>query len=287
MKAPKLHHYVPQFYLRRFTDGGGRLWVWDKLKDAIFQSSPKNVAAENNFYWMQELADAGHDPNTLERQLAVVEANVSMVTEQWLDWFCDLEFGKKIDIPEVNREEVALFIAVQYLRTLDAREIIGALGHIDPSDSKESVRLHTNLMWDLNVVHSIRDRIKNSIWIFGRNQTEVPFITSDNPVSFKTQDNRQWVRMGILLPGVYAVYPLSPDIVMYCYDRSNWEKLSKFDACLSPVRFTAELVESDNWGQVFMASRFVFSQMNKFDEAKDVADAIATNRYAPKMPKGD
>ena len=283
MTSSELHHYVPQFYLRRFTDRGGQLWVWDKLKDRIFQANPKKVAAENNFYWMQELADAGHDPNTMEKQLSESEANVSMVTDQWLDWFCDLEPGKRIDIPEINRAEVALFVAVQYLRTLDAREMVGALGGVDLVDS-ESARLHTNLMWDLRVVHIIRDRIKNSIWIFGRNQTEVPFITSDNPVSFKTPDNRQWVRAGILSPGVYAVYPLSPDIVMYCYDRASWEKLSKFDGCLSPVQFTEELVESDNCGQVFMASRFVFSQMNKFDKARDFADAIATNRYAPESP---
>ena len=59
MTSSELHHYVPQFYLRRFTDRGGQLWVWDKLKDRIFQANPKKVAAENNFYWMQELADAG------------------------------------------------------------------------------------------------------------------------------------------------------------------------------------------------------------------------------------
>ena len=284
MNAPKLHHYVPQFYLRRFVNSRGQLWVWDKLKDTIFQASPKKVAAENNFYWMHELADAGHDPNTMEKQLSHLEANVSMVTDQWLDWFCDLEPSKQIDIPEVNREEVALFIAVQFLRTLDTREVVGAFEKVDRADAKEGARLHTSLMWDLDVVRSIRDRIKKSIWIFGRNQTEAPFITSDNPVSFKTPDNRRWIRAGILSAGVYAVYPLSPDIVMYCYDRSSWEALSKFDGCLSPVQFSEQLVESDNCGQVFMANRFVFSQMNKFDKAKDFADAITTNRFAPKLP---
>jgi hypothetical protein len=34
-----------------------------------------------------------------------------------------------------------------------------------------------------------------------------------------------------------------------------------------------------------MASRFVFSPTNEFDSAKDFADAIATNRYAPKEPE--
>lgn len=286
MTEPKLHHYVPQFYLKRFADANSLLWVWDKLKDAIFKTSPKNVAAENNFYLMQELADAGHDPNTMEKQLAGLEANVAMITDQWIYWLSDLELGKKIDIPAINREEVALFIAVQFLRTLDQREIVGTLGNVDPNNTKELARMHTTLLWDLPIVHAIRDRIKNSVWIFGRNETEKPFITSDNPVAFKTPDNRQWMRAGILSPGVYAVYPLSPGIVMYCHDpNEGWESVSKFADCLSPVPFTDELVESDNTGQVFMASRFVFSPTNEFDSAKDFADAIATNRYAPKEPE--
>jgi hypothetical protein len=282
MTEPKLHHYVPQFYLKRFADANGRLWVWDKVKDTIFQTNPKNLAAESNFYWMKELADAGRDPNTLEKQLSGLEANVSLITDQWLYWLSDLELGKQIDIPEVNREEVALFVAVQWLRTLDQREIIGALAELDPTDAREHARQHTNLMWDLHIVNPIRDRIKSSVWIFGRNETEVPFITSDNPIAFKTPDNRQWTRGGILDPGVYAVYPLSPDIVMYCHDPvGKWSVVSKFHNCLSPVQFTEELVDSDNCGQVFMASRFVFSPTNKFDNAKDFAEAIATNRYGP------
>jgi hypothetical protein len=288
MSVPKLHHYVPQFYLKRFTDANGHLWVWDKIKNAVFQTNPKNVAGENNFYWMQELADAGHDPNTMEKQLASLEANVSLITDQWLYWLADLELGKQIEIPEENREEVALFIAVQWLRTKDQREIIGALADADPADSKEHARLHTAVMWELATVHAIRDRIKKSIWIFGRNETEMPFISSDNPIAFKTPDNRQWTRGGILAPGVYAVYPLSPGIVMYCHDpREGWEIISKHADCLSPVPFTEELVENDNTGQVFMASRFVFSPTNDFTHAKDFAEAIATGRYEPEeLEKG-
>ena len=100
MTEPKLHHYVPQFYLKRFADANSLLWVWDKLKDAIFKTSPKNVAAENNFYLMQELADAGHDPNTMEKQLAGLEANVAMITDQWIYWLSDLELGRRSTFPQ-------------------------------------------------------------------------------------------------------------------------------------------------------------------------------------------
>src|SRR6185437_3960879 len=100
MKEPKLHHYVPQFYLKRFTDPrDGLLWVWDKTSDRIFHANPINVAAEANFYTMQELAEAGHDPYTMEKQLSNVEGQMALVTDQWLYWFTQIELGTRIDIP--------------------------------------------------------------------------------------------------------------------------------------------------------------------------------------------
>lgn len=284
MTAPKLHHYVPQFYLRRFTGEGGQLWVWDKTRDVTFATKPGRIAAETNFYRMQELEDAGHDPYTMEKQLSELEASAALITNQWLGWITETSHGTPIDIPEPNREEIALFLAVQYLRTADTREVLGALSADETvvTGSKRQHQLHTTLLWDLKIVHKIRDRIRDSIWVFGRNETGVPFITSDNPVAFRTPDNRQWLRIGMLSPGVYVVYPLSPHVVMYCYDRGHpkWERTAKFDGCVSRVQFTAGMVEDENSGQVFMARRFLFSRMNDFHHARDFASSIGTDRYA-------
>jgi len=37
-----------------------------------FPSKSKKRSAENNFYTMQELADAGHDPYAMEKQLRML-----------------------------------------------------------------------------------------------------------------------------------------------------------------------------------------------------------------------
>lgn len=76
MSVPKLRHYVPQFYLlylRRFLEDQGRLWVWDRDRDWVFLSSPRSVAAETNFYFLDEIAEQGRDPLTMEWQLADLE----------------------------------------------------------------------------------------------------------------------------------------------------------------------------------------------------------------------
>jgi hypothetical protein len=80
MNTPKLHHYVPQFYLRRFTDASGRLWAWDKQRDRIFYTSPNKVAAETQFYRLTQYEADGHDPLTMEKQLSELEGEVADIT---------------------------------------------------------------------------------------------------------------------------------------------------------------------------------------------------------------
>lgn len=71
--------------------------------------------------------------------------------------------------------------------------------------------------------------------------------------------NAMWLKAGMFSDGTYLVYPLAPDIVMYCYPPEEpWLNVASFDSCVSQVSFTADMVESENTAQVFMASRFVF-----------------------------
>lgn len=284
MTSQKLHHYVPRFYLERFTNADGRLWAWDKTRDVSFPTSPSGVAAETHFYRQDDLAEAGHDPLTLEKQLADIERQVASITGQWIDWLADLAHGEKVPIPQINREEVSLFLCLQYLRTRDTREIIAALASESQLSEQEQRRLHTTVLWDEPTFGGIADHFCNSTWIFGRNKTATPFVTSDNPITFRTPDNRQWVRAGVQAKGVHAAYPLSPAFILFCHDREHeqFKATQRFDCALSPVVFDDEMVENENTGQVFMATRFIFSKMNDFARARDFEDAIRTNRYAPK-----
>ena len=147
--------------------------------------------------------------------------------------------------------------------------------------SNDRTRLHTDLLWDLEFVGHFAEFLEKSMWIFGRNRSGVPFVTSDNPVAFKTGDNKRWLKAGFLAEGTCAVFPLSPQVMMYCKERAFWHKLERFNDRLFPVDFTAEMVEHENAGQVFMAGRFVISPVNDFAELRDFASTIRTDRYAP------
>jgi hypothetical protein len=284
MSSPKLHHYVPQFHLRRFADARGKLWVWDRHRDRVFSTSPASIAAETQFYRLTQYEAAGHDGATMEKQFSALESEIAQITVQWLDWLRAIDPLEAIPIPRSNRELVSMHLALQYLRTADTRDILAALSEVEDEERlspEERRRIHTEALWDERLIDGLVARFDQSVWLFARNQTAIPFITSDNPIAFRTADNRQWLRAGITSLGTYAVYPLAPDIVMYCHPReAPWQdKLDRFADCLSPVTLDEEMVLSENSGQVFMASRFVLSSRNNFEWEREFATTIGTDIY--------
>jgi hypothetical protein len=275
VNAPKLHHYVPQFYLRRFVGTAGHFWVWDKAKDKVFSTTPRSIAAEKDFYWLHEFKRLGHDPLMMEKQLSALEGEVALITEQWLGWIAQMPAGDKIPIPPPNREIMARYIALQFLRTADQKDMLSAMyehDHPDKPLSQEGwTELHTALLWDLETLAKIEQHIQKAIWIFGRNETTTPFWTSDNPVVFKAGNNKMWLKVELLSKGTYAVFPLSPNLVLYCHEPTFWEKIGDWDRIMSPIEFDDGMVRQENAGQVFMANRFVVSSQKDFDFAREFA----------------
>ncbi len=193
---------------------------------------------------------------------------------------------EKVEVPDINREMVSLYIALQFLRTADTRDTLAAFVEEKvtgkPASEAEKRLLHLSMLWEDSIYEELAARIRNATWLFGHNMTATPFITSDNPVAFRSGDNAMWLKVGMYSEGTYSVFPMAPDIVMYCHPReSRWEKLDRFDCHMSPVTFTEGMVESENSGQVFMASRFVISSRDSFDREREFAKSIGTDPYKP------
>lgn len=280
MTTPKLHHYVPRFYLSRFTGADSRLQVWDKKSDRVFSSTPDRIAAENNFYRFTDLTGAAKDPLLIEKELARVEGQASSITAEWISRLEAMKPLDRLRISKTQRDWISLFISLQHLRTAELREILVlfALEHgayTEGISDEERVNLHATLLVNGRQVNEFRKWIRSSLWLFARNDTAHPFITSDNPVCFKTEDNRNWLKAaGVLSKGNYLVYPLTPRLILYCKDGgrgTKWEPLKKFRDRLSPVKFSIDMVDHENSGQVFMASRFVVSPTNDFTFARSFA----------------
>jgi hypothetical protein len=268
---PKLHHYVPQFYLRHFTDSG-RFWVFDKLKLTVFQTDPGNVAAETHFYRIPEFVGTERDPLILEKYFSEIEGAVATITDLWFERLAKVALGEKVLIGRDQRSRMSRYIALQHLRTAEQRKIAALValksGAYPLGLSKdERVNFHAELLagygaelCNQGAVRAVADQLYNSIWMFGRNETSTPFFTSDNPVVIRTSNRKMnAAKFGILGKGIHVTLPLSPSIALFCYERSYWQAVKRYSNHLSPVVFTKKLMKGENSGQMFVASRFVFS----------------------------
>jgi len=285
MSTPKSHHYVPQFYLRRFENAEGRIDVFDKTNGNTFQSGTDSIACINYFYRVPQLVEYGLDPVHLERQLSGVEYEAANIIS---DWFQHVERGDRLIIPEVNRHIISQFVCLQMLRTVEARNnLLQTISQLiagapeaprlpETIDGQNS--LHASLLWSDSMVEERVRCLKERIWIIGKNESERTFLTSDHPVLIESGDNAGFVLDKIFLSSLlgepsiseddYVVYPLSPSLILYMYDRCKYPMMDDFDGSVSPISFTPEMVNHENSGQVGMSYRFVYSSDGDFAFAR-------------------
>ncbi|MXW14178.1 MAG: DUF4238 domain-containing protein [Rhodothermaceae bacterium] len=74
--AAKLHHYIPQFILRNFTDEDQKLHCFNKGSCSAFEVPTKKVFAKNNLY--TEILDSGNRSTATETKLSEIEGIVSV-----------------------------------------------------------------------------------------------------------------------------------------------------------------------------------------------------------------
>lgn len=287
MSEPKLHHYVPRFYLKFFCDQSDRFWVWDKNSGKVFRTAPNKVAAGTHFYRVPQFIGTEVDPLFLEKDLASLEAKASAILQTCAVLLDEMKPLQYLQMDDEERWVLSSFIAVQFLRTAEQRDILALFAlkngfYKDGLSQEEKVNLHAQMLCSGGLVEEIAQRVFDSIWIYARNRTSTPFWTSDNPVAFKTGDNRMWLKgPGIFSSGSYVVFPITPSYVLYCKEPQYWSALRELDTCLSPVDLTDEMVQHENAGQVFMATRHVLSISNKFFWADEFVKSIGTDMYAP------
>jgi hypothetical protein len=60
---PRKHHFVPQFWMRRFSDADGKLWSYDRETGRISERSSRKLMQIFNLCTVQR---SGADDATLE-----------------------------------------------------------------------------------------------------------------------------------------------------------------------------------------------------------------------------
>jgi hypothetical protein len=107
----KLHHYVPQAYLRGFATEKERVTAQKLPGDAeAFTTSVRNVAAQMHFHRVEGL----ERPDEFEDVLAGIEGDAQAVIRK-------LDEGRAFPLSELDRSTLAYFISLQAVRGPDTR----------------------------------------------------------------------------------------------------------------------------------------------------------------------
>lgn len=104
---PRIHHFVPQFWIRKFAEPDGKLWAYDHRADRIREHSPKQLMQIFNLYTIEP---SGADDTTLETvDLSKIDSQGSVAFDRVLNG----------DHSQAAKEELASFLAAQVLRDPD------------------------------------------------------------------------------------------------------------------------------------------------------------------------
>ncbi len=277
MPATKFQHFVPRFYLENFCSPNGQIQVFDKTTLNIFTSNADGIGGEKYFY--ETLEAQKNNPQPIERDFSIVESATSPIISKWIR---QVENQQDLVCSDEDRWQVALFLSLQIFRTLELRKhlaqfleaIHNRVGGTSSTYSKEELREYgVRVLYDLNLVDNFAGLIAKQIWVFAANFSHHEFYTSDNPVLFKSHDNKFWQTFKELpSEGSQVIFPLSPRLILYMHEPEYWSKIKKFDGRLSPVTFTDHMVEHENSGQVGCSTRFIYSRCADFDFARMFCD---------------
>lgn len=289
----KNQHYVPQFMLRAFSNSESRVSVFDKAKDRIFVSSPRNMASENGFYDFE----IDGVPGTLEPLFCEIEERAPPLMQQIV-----AERSLR-GLSHKDRSILAEFVGFQSLRTKANREMLSQLDdeleRVLPdkgfapeqiqslvSSDEESIKMQS--MYHLDIAKQIGGSLLKKMWYLATPPEDREFLISDHPV----------VRWNHLMPdpymsnngfesaGIEISIPLSPTISLsfLCRDivrrlrnlqNSTRKSVPRLSAIKSgtPERIDSPAFEHLNALQVAGATRFIFSSQNDFSAARQLVES--------------
>ncbi|HUT91241.1 MAG TPA: DUF4238 domain-containing protein [Thermoguttaceae bacterium] len=194
--AKKRHHYVPKAYLKSFCDDRGTLYVYrkDEPKKEL-RLSPDNTGF-HKYYYSQPLPDGGYDHDKLEDYFNRYEAKWPAIIQNFRD---------KENVND-HLDTIFAFIGLQRARVPAARDAcekllaetvkatwrqLDAAGKLPPppkglEDILEQVEVsidpHQSIHAMAPIIKGYGDLMKQIGIGVLHNRTDIPFLTSDNPV---------------------------------------------------------------------------------------------------------
>jgi Protein of unknown function (DUF4238) len=119
---PRNHHYVPQFYMRRFASPDGMLWVYDRAWKTFRRKSPKAICFETDLYTMTAYNGRPADASIESSYLAGIDEMGATILR--------MEFDQQRKFNGSAVRAFSFYMALQWTRLPEFRKVITAMHQI-------------------------------------------------------------------------------------------------------------------------------------------------------------
>ena len=231
----KKQHTVPVCYLANFGVNGNeqrrsQLYYYSIPDDKGGKCRVDNIAYENDFYNIDEL---GEQKEIIENMYAsMVEPELSGILKRLYSLIKTNPSERESSIVRLSsdeKEHLAAIIAMLLTRTKNYRDrykdIIDQLkqslpdGVIPHYKKKDYRRIHTQAIIGFQDSNYFAKLLNDRNWLFLINHTEIPFLTSDNPVVQINHSEEE--HLSPVDPRITFYYPLSPNIGLEIYHKDT------------------------------------------------------------------
>jgi hypothetical protein len=287
MSKVKREHYVPQSYLRGFTENGKQLFVFDKSTKKTFYTSVSRIASEGYFYDLSESQD-------IEKALAKLDG----IYPHWRDSIIKtVENGERITLE--HQAKLAFFIAMQVRRTRwfrnfnitiaeQVEEVLIKMSdycdekfgvplkpdaslseYLAPNKEEMAKLAQIQSMRSFSTMHNLMQILVHHIWIVGVNQTTQPFYTSDNPVvKWPHKQHPILTYSGLQSEGIEIAFPLNSRYMLALLERTFHANLAALDCDSMPIN--EDGVVYYNGLQIAGSYRWLYCSSDSFGLAKEI-----------------
>ena len=275
MPANKNQHFLPRAYFRAFSKdrNGAALNLYNiGARRPIANASVRGQCAKRYFYGANL---------KLEKALKVYE-----------DEYAAILRGLSGPSPTITTGDLTTlrdFTALQHCRTeaatLRAQSITHGMQDTlqqEFATGADSLNLttHEHMRIALSMYPNVRHAISDLQICILENRTSVEFITSDDPVVYTSRFHAEKVQsnnFGITAAGVFFVLPLSPRLLLLCYDADVY-RLRSLNRYAAVVRNLHD-VRACNELQILNAQNNIyFSDWEQRDEVHSHVDHTARRR---------
>lgn len=291
MVAKKRHHFIAQTYLRLFCGADGKLWVYSKDQRGKSWRSDTSAIAFEKYYYSQPLPGGGRDHERLENHFSNYESLWPSVLKQIqhhqkvdgsLQTLLDFVCIHRVRVPTirniVERME-AERVRMQLLHLKDKGQIpdpTQTLGR-DWEEANQNIVVTIDPHRSIHAMPPLIDGFEQLLRAVGfeilQNNTNVPFITSDNPVCYFDPTANETLMQPYTVDRrrmqVELFFPITPQYLLWGH--------SALKGRLPHYRDLAEtdFVERVNRTIVRFADRFVFANSSDHGQLVDRYSAMS------------